>query len=90
AVVGAGFNRMGYARRIALIGAAAALVRIIGFAVQAACEDNVAFNVLQYSIPIGAMIWGLDQVFRPVESRHGWQAWIPFMRMPRPPIGAAA
>lgn len=86
AVVGAGFNRMGYGRRIALIGAAAGLVRIIGFAVQAACEDSVALNVLQYTIPIGAMIWGFDQVFRPVESRVGWQAWIPFMRMPKPPL----
>jgi lipopolysaccharide export system permease protein len=90
AVVGAGFSRMGYGKRIALVGASAALVRIIGFAVQAACEDSPELNVLQYLIPLAAMAWGFDQIFRPVEIRAGWRAWIPFMRMPRAPVGAAA
>jgi len=85
AVVGAGFSRMGYGKRIALVGASAALVRILGFAVQAACEDSPELNVLQYLIPLAAMAWGFDQIFRPVENRTGWRAWIPFMRMPRPP-----
>ncbi|MBI1407573.1 MAG: LPS export ABC transporter permease LptF [Caulobacter sp.] len=89
AVVGAGFSRLGYGRRIALIGASAALIRIIGFAVQAACEDSAMLNVMQYLIPIAAAVWGFDQIFRPVESRSGWKAWLPFMRMPRPPVGAS-
>jgi lipopolysaccharide export system permease protein len=89
AVVGAGFSRMGYGGRIAMIGASAAAVRIIGFAVQAACEDNAILNIMQYLIPIATTVWGLDQIFRPVEARHGWRAWLPFARMPRPPIGAS-
>ena len=92
AVVGAGFSRMGYGKRIAMIGAAAALVRIIGFAVQAACEDTEALNLFQYLIPLAAAAWGLEQVFRPVETRSGWRAWVPFTRDPRPagPVARAS
>jgi lipopolysaccharide export system permease protein len=90
AVVGAGFSRMGYGRRIALIGASAALVRIIGFAVQAACEDSAWLNILQYAIPLAATLWGFEQIFRPVEARTGWRAWTPFIRAARPPLGIPA
>jgi lipopolysaccharide export system permease protein len=40
AVIGGQFSRMGYGKRIATVGAAAAVVRIVGFGVQAACEDS--------------------------------------------------
>lgn len=63
AVVGAGFSRLGYGRRIASVGAAAALVRIVGFAVQAAAEDSAWLNIGQYLIPMGAAYWGFRQVF---------------------------
>ena len=71
AVVGAGFSRLGYGRRIAMVGGAAALVRIVGFAVQAAAEDSAWLNIGQYLIPIGTAWWGFRQVFRkPVISRR--------------------
>ena len=55
---------MGYGRRIAAVGAAAGIVRIVGFGVQAACEDSPWLNVLQYAVPLLAMAWGLSQIFR--------------------------
>ncbi|MDQ0464065.1 lipopolysaccharide export system permease protein [Caulobacter ginsengisoli] len=91
AVVAAGFSRLGYGRRIAAIGAAAAAVRILGFAVQAACDDNVWMNALQYLIPLAATAWGFGQVFRSVERRSGWRDWMPFeMKEPKATIGAPA
>jgi len=90
AVIGAGFSRMGYARRIALVGAAAALVRIIGFAVQAACDDSMALNLFQYVIPLAAAFWGFEQIFRPVEARTGWRALVPFGRLAPSPKEASA
>jgi len=64
AVLGGAFSRMGYGKRIAAVGAAAAIVRIVGFGVQAACEDDPWLNVLQYLVPLAAMWWGLSQIFR--------------------------
>jgi lipopolysaccharide export system permease protein len=64
AVLGGSFSRMGYGKRMAAVGAAAAVVRIVGFGVQAACEDGVWLNVLQYMVPLAAMWWSLSQIFR--------------------------
>lgn len=64
AVLGGGFSRMGYGKRIAAVGAAAAVVRIVGFGVQAACEDDPWLNVLQYVVPLAAMGWSMSQIFR--------------------------
>jgi lipopolysaccharide export system permease protein len=69
AVVGAGFSRLGYGRRIAMVAAIAALVRIIGFAVQAACDDSAILNIGQYLVPIAGAWWGFGQVFRKLKSR---------------------
>lgn len=80
AVLGSSFSRLGYGRRIAVAGAAAALVRIVGFSVQSACEDTPALNVLQYLIPIVVTAWALGQLFRRVERRSGWREWLPFVR----------
>jgi lipopolysaccharide export system permease protein len=54
AVIGGGFSRIGYSRRMAIWGGGAAVVRIVGFGVQAACADEPWLNVLQYAVPIGA------------------------------------
>lgn len=78
AVLGGSFSRLGYGKRIAAVGAAAAVVRIIGFAVQAACEDTPALNVLQYIIPLLATAWAFGQLYRPVRRRHGLREWLPF------------
>ena len=64
AVIASTFSRLGYARRIAAVGAAAVLVRIVGFGIQAACDDSAWMNILQYLVPIGAAWWGLSQVFK--------------------------
>ncbi|MBO9546928.1 LPS export ABC transporter permease LptF [Caulobacter sp.] len=64
AVLGGSFSRMGYGKRIAAVGAAAGIVRIVGFGVQAACEDSAWLNVLQYMVPLAAMWWGMAQIFR--------------------------
>lgn len=71
AVLGGSFSRMGYGRRIAAVGAAAAIVRIVGFGVQAACEDDPWLNMLQYVVPLAATGWAMSQIFRQkVSSRR--------------------
>jgi lipopolysaccharide export system permease protein len=70
AVIGGPFSRMGYGKRIAAVGAAAGVVRIAGFGVQAACADSPELNVLQYLLPLAAMAWGFSQIFRQRVSRR--------------------
>jgi lipopolysaccharide export system permease protein len=69
AILGGGFSRLGYARRIAIFCAAAALVRILGFVAQSAAEGKVWMNVLQYAIPLAATALALRGVFRQRVSR---------------------
>ena len=64
AVIGGSFSRLGYGRRIVAVGAAAAVVRIAGFAVQAVCAESAWLNVLQYLIPIAATAWAFSALFR--------------------------
>lgn len=64
AVVGGAFSRVGYGRRIAAFGAAAAVVRIVGFGVQAACNDAPWLNIAQYLVPIAAATYTLRLLFR--------------------------
>ena len=64
AIIGGGFSRLGYARRIAAMAGLAALTRIIGFVVQAACDDNVWLNVMQYAVPLTALAFALRSIFR--------------------------
>jgi lipopolysaccharide export system permease protein len=86
AVLGGGFNRLGYARRIALAGAAAAAVRIVGVGIQAICDDNIWFNLLQYAAPLGAALWALSIV---LNQRAGRRAYRPLVAPARPALGAA-
>ena len=71
AVIGGAFSRLGYGRRIAMIAGVAAFVRILGFAVQAACDDNAALNVLQYAVPLIATWWALAKLFKQKSLRSG-------------------
>jgi len=70
AIIGGGFSRLGYGRRIAVIGAIAALVRLAGFLVQSACEDSAWLNIAQYAVPL-LTVWGaLATIFRQKVSRY--------------------
>ena len=64
AIIGGGFSRLGYGRRIAVMAGLAAFTRIIGFVVQAACETNVWMNLLQYGVPLLALGFALRSIFR--------------------------
>jgi lipopolysaccharide export system permease protein len=69
AIIGGGFSRLGYGRRIAIYGALAVFVRMLGFGVQAGCEASAWLNVLQYVIPLAATGLALRGVFRQRVSR---------------------
>ena len=87
AIIGGGFSRLGYGRRIAIMSAVAAVTRILGFVVQAACEDSAWLNIVQYLIPLGVIWWALHDVFRQRVSRFIDMT----RRTPRPvPAGAPA
>ncbi len=64
AVIGGPFSKLGYAGRIGAAAAAAAAVRILGFAFQALAIQNVWFNPLQYVVPIAATAWAMAALFR--------------------------
>jgi lipopolysaccharide export system permease protein len=70
AIIGGGFSRLGYGRRIAMMSGAAAVVRILGFVAQAACESSAWLNILQYALPIGATAWALRSIFRQRAGRY--------------------
>jgi lipopolysaccharide export system permease protein len=63
AVLGGGFSRLGYGRRILTAIGVAAVTRIAGFGVQAVADDTVWLNALQYAVPLAAIALGLGQVF---------------------------
>lgn len=69
AIIGGGFSRLGYGRRIAVFGALAVFIRMLGFGVQAACESEAWLNVLQYMIPGAVTAFALRGVFRQRVSR---------------------
>lgn len=64
AILGGGFSRLGYGRRIATVAGIAVLVRIAGFVAQSASDASVWVNILQYAIPIGASAAALRSIFR--------------------------
>jgi len=70
AIIGGGFSRLGYGRRIAAMGAVAAVVRLLGFQVQAACDDNAWLNILQYAVPLLTTWIALGRLFRQKINRY--------------------
>jgi lipopolysaccharide export system permease protein len=70
AIIGGGFSRLGYGRRIAGAGAIAVLVRIVGFQVYSAAEGAAWLNVLQYVVPVATIWAALAGVFRQRVSRY--------------------
>lgn len=59
AVLGGGFSRMGYARRMAWVSALAIATRIVGFVVVDAAGDAPILNILQYATPIAGIAFTL-------------------------------
>jgi lipopolysaccharide export system permease protein len=85
AVLGGGFSRMGYGKRITTVAAIAAVVRIAGVGMQAIADDNVWLNLLQYAVPIGAIAWAMTRVFRQNSRRLvSLHAPAPLNPAPRP------
>jgi lipopolysaccharide export system permease protein len=70
AIIGGGFSRLGYGRRIAIMGGVAAAVRLVGFLFQSGAEDEAWLNLGQYLVPIGATWVALAQIFRGRINRH--------------------
>ncbi len=64
AVIGGSFSRTGYGRRIMIVSGLAILVRVLGFAAQAACDSNAGLNVIQYAVPLIPIWFALRQIFR--------------------------
>jgi lipopolysaccharide export system permease protein len=85
AIIGGGFSRLGYGRRIAGMAAIAAVTRIVGFAVQAACEDSAWLNILQYAVPLAVTALALRSIFRQPSARAADRR-----RRPAPAVAAAA
>ena len=70
AIIGGGFSRLGYGRRIATMGAVAAAVRLVGFLVQSGAEDEAWLNVLQYVVPLVTIWLALARIFRGKVNRY--------------------
>jgi len=64
AVVGGPFSRLGYNRRIIYTAAIAGVTRVVGFGVQAACDDAPVLNALQYAVPLAAAYGAGRSLFR--------------------------
>ncbi|WP_370545487.1 LPS export ABC transporter permease LptF [Caulobacter sp. 17J80-11] len=70
AVVGGGFSRVGYGRRIAGAAGIAAVTRIVGFGILAACEDSAWLNILQYLVPAVTAWFAFRALFRQRVNRY--------------------
>ena len=85
AVLGGGFSRLGYGKRILTAIGVAAIARIAGFGMQSVADDELWLNLLQYAVPLATIAWGLSQVFkRPARTRR-----LPPVAAPLASAGAA-
>ncbi|HEY3799790.1 MAG TPA: LptF/LptG family permease [Caulobacteraceae bacterium] len=69
AVLGGAFSRLGYTLRIWVASGAAGLVRVLGFAADAASEHAPQLNVLQYAIPVVCFLVAMLIVLRQHPAR---------------------
>ena len=58
-------RRIGYGRNLIIAGASAVVLRLIGFAVQAAAESDDAMNAVQYLVPLIGIISAIAMIGRP-------------------------
>ncbi len=64
AVLGGGFSRLGYARRIGGAALLALIVRLLGVTVQALCESTPALDVLQWAVPLVGLFYAARSLFK--------------------------
>ena len=88
AVLGGPFSRLGYGRRVARAALAVALVRLLGFGVQAACGSNTHLNILQYALPILPAVIALRPVF--ANLRRPKKGFRPYPTEPQSRLAGAA
>jgi lipopolysaccharide export system permease protein len=69
-VLGGAFSRLGYNARIMRFSAIAALVRIVGVAVQAAAGGSEWVNLLQYAVPLATIVFSFRILFRQQVRRY--------------------
>ncbi len=74
AILGGGFSRMGYTRRVAALSAVAITTRILGFVVQEAAGHTPALNILQYLIPLAGLAFALGPYVYGPHFRIPWPA----------------
>ena len=58
-------RRTGYTRYVIIAGASALILRLCGFAVQAAAASDSALNPVQYALPVAGCLGGLYLIARP-------------------------
>ena len=87
-VLGGAFSRGGYGRRIAGVAAAAGVVRVVGFIVQAMCDSTPALNVLQYVVPIAPVVYVALKLYGKGAMQPTGGELTPFA-LPTAPRGAA-
>lgn len=63
-------KRTGYGRAILVAGVVALVLRLAGFAAQAAAADDAALNVIQYFIPLGGGAGAIFLLWRVDRRRH--------------------
>lgn len=83
AVLGGPFTRLGYGRRVARAALIAAVVRIVGFGVQAACATTVPLNLLQYLVPLVPAWLAAQAVLRNGPRGAAAAASRPLARLPQ-------
>ena len=62
-------RRTGYTRYLIIAGAAALILRLAGFAVQAAAASDPGLNALQYILPLGGALGAIAFIARPALRR---------------------
>jgi lipopolysaccharide export system permease protein len=90
AVLGGAFSRLGYNARIAVAGAAAVAVRVLGFIADAAADGAFRLNFLQYAPPLICLLVCLLIVLRQHPSRGPRRAPAAAERFSAEPVGSAA
>lgn len=69
AYMGGGHRRTGYGRQLAMAGACALLLRLAGFAAQAAAAGDPALNVMQYLLPLAGIVGAWIVIHKPGRFR---------------------